>query len=325
MELDIIKVKTRYIYNMYAAIVTGPDGQDGTYMCELLQEKGYHLVKFRGDVGNYDEVYTVIQSCVDFECIEVYNLAAKVHASSPTDTFHVNTMGILNIMEAVKNTENKSRYKIFQASSSEIFANHWETPQTEYSMRVPGNIYGISKVSADSMVRYYRETHDLHVCSGILYNHESPRRKGIYVTQKIIKGLQSGECFQIGNLESRRDWGHAKDYVKAMWLMLQQSLPEDFIIATGKTYSVREFIEIVVGKLNKTITWSGQGKYEVGKIDDKVVVEVSEKFYRSDNKTLLVGNAKRIEKLGWVREYDIDSLIEEMLHPFQEKFQVSNT
>jgi GDPmannose 4,6-dehydratase len=302
---------------MYAAIVTGPNGQDGSYMCELLKEKGYHLIKFRGDVRNYDEVYDTIQSCVDFERIEVYNLAAKIHGSSPTETFQVNTMGILNIMEAVKNTENKSRYKIFQASSSEIFANHWETPQTEYSMRVPGNIYGISKVSADSVMRYYRENHDLYVCSGILYNHESPRRSGIYVTQKIIKGLQSGECFQIGNLESRRDWGHAKDYVNAMWLMLQQPIPSDFIIATGKTHSVREFIEIVVGKMNKTIKWLGQGKNEVGKIDDKVVVEVSEKFYRSDNKTLLVGNPGRIENLGWLREYDIDSLIEEMLHPPQ--------
>ena len=165
------------------------------------------------------------------------------------------------------------------------------------------------------MVRYYRENHNLHVCSGILYNHESSRRTGVYVTQKIIKGLQSGECFQIGNLESRRDWGHAKDYVKAMWLMLQETVPSDFIIATGKTHSVREFIEIVVSKMNKHVEWSGEGINEVGKIGDKVIVEVSEKFYRSDTKTLLVGNPKRVENLGWIREYDIDSLIEEMLHP----------
>jgi GDPmannose 4,6-dehydratase len=300
---------------MYVSIVTGANGQDGSYLCELLEEKGYHVLKFSGDVIKYSDVYENIEKCIDYERIEIYNLAAKIHDISQTDTFQVNTMGILNIMEAVKNLGIQSKCRIFQASSSEIFANHWETPQTEYSMRVPGNIYGISKVSADSMVKYYRENHDLHVCSGILYNHESPRRKGIYVTQKIIKGLQSGECFQIGNLESRRDWGHAKDYVKAMWLMLQQSNPNDFIIATGKTYSVREFIEIVVGKMNKTITWLGEGKNEVGIVDDKVVVEVSEKFYRSDNKTLLVGKPGRIEKLGWVREYDIDSLIEEMLNP----------
>lgn len=315
MGLDIVKVKTGYTFNMHAAIVTGPNGQDGSYICDLLQEKGYHLVKFHGDVRNYDEVRATIQSCVDFERVEVYNLAAKVHASSQPETFHVNTMGILNIMEAVKNLGVQSTYRIFQASSSEIFANHWETPQTEYSMCVPGNIYGISKVSADSMVKYYRENYGLHVSSGILYNHESPRRKDIYVTQKIIKGLQSGECFQIGNLESKRDWGHAKDYVRAMWLMLQQSNPGDFIIATGKTCSVREFIEIAVNKMNKTITWVGEGKNEVGVVDDKVIVEVSGEFYRTDTKTLLVGNPRHMENLGWVREYDIDSLIEEMLHP----------
>jgi GDPmannose 4,6-dehydratase len=152
-----------------------------------------------------------------------------------------------------------------------------------------------------------------------LYNHESPRRPDTYVTQKIIKGLQSGECFQIGNLESRRDWGHAKDYVKAMWLLLQQEPTQtghrlrDIIIATGKTYSVREFIEIVVKKLNKTIEWSGEGTNEVGSIDGKVVIQVSQEFYRSDNETLLVGHNQSIEEIGWTREYDISSLIEDML------------
>lgn len=310
---------------MYAAIVTGPNGQDGSYMCELLQEKGYHLIKFQGDVRNYDEVYDTIKTCMDFERTEVYNLAAKIHESSPIDTFQVNTLGILNIMEAVKNTGMKSKFRIFQASSSEIFADHWETPQCEYTAREPQNIYGISKTTADTLVDHYRKKESLYVCSGILYNHESPRRPDTYVTQKIIKGLQSGECFQIGNLESRRDWGHAKDYVKAMWLLLQQEPMQtghrlrDIIIATGKTYSVREFIEIVVKKLNKTIEWSGEGTNEVGTIDGKVAIQVSEAFYRSDNGTLLVGNNKSIEEIGWTREYDIDSLIEEMIHPPQVK------
>tara|TARA_B110000503_G_scaffold10795_1_gene14701 strand:+ start:5539 stop:6474 length:936 start_codon:yes stop_codon:yes gene_type:complete len=310
---------------MYAAIVTGPNGQDGSYMCELLQEKGYHLIKFQGDVRNYDEVYDTIKTCMDFERTEVYNLAAKIHESSPIDTFQVNTLGILNIMEAVKNTGMKSKFRIFQASSSEIFADHWETPQCEYTAREPQNIYGISKTTADTLVDHYRKKESLYVCSGILYNHESPRRPDTYVTQKIIKGLQSGECFQIGNLESRRDWGHAKDYVKAMWLLLQQEPMQtghrlrDIIIATGKTYSVREFIEIVVKKSNKTIEWSGEGTNEVGTIDGKVAIQVSEAFYRSDNGTLLVGNNKSIEEIGWTREYDIDSLIEEMIHPPQVK------
>ena len=309
---------------MYAAIVTGPNGQDGSYMCELLQEKGYHLIKFQGDVRNYDEVYDTIKTCMDFERTEVYNLAAKIHESSPIDTFQVNTLGILNIMEAVKNTGMKSKFRIFQASSSEIFADHWETPQCEYTAREPQNIYGISKTTADTLVDHYRKKESLYVCSGILYNHESPRRPDTYVTQKIIKGLQSGECFQIGNLESRRDWGHAKDYVKAMWLLLQREPVKtghylrDIIIASGKTYSVREFIEIVAKKLNKTIEWSGEGPNEVGSIDGKVAIQVSQEFYRSDNGTLLVGNNKSIEEIGWTREYDIDSLIEEMLcHPIE--------
>ena len=310
---------------MYAAIVTGPNGQDGSYMCELLQEKGYHLIKFQGDVRNYDEVYTTIQSCVEFERVEVYNLAAKVHGSSPTETFQVNTMGILNIMEAVKNTGEKSKYRIFQASSSEIFANYHESPQTVYTPRAPRNMYGLSKVTGDSLVKHYRDNEGLYVCSGILYNHESPRRPDIYVTQKIVKGLQSGECFQIGNLESRRDWGHAKDYVNAMWLMLQQRWAMEFVIASGKTHSVREFIEIVTGKLNKKVEWSGEGINEVGKIDGKVIIQVSPKFYRPDNNTLLVGRKDYIEELGWSRKYDIDSLVQEMLHPPREKSRVSST
>jgi len=313
---------------MYAGIVTGPNGQDGSYMCELLQEKGYHLVKFRGDVRNYDEVYDTIHGCMDFERIEVYNLAAKVHGSSPIDTFQVNTMGILNIMEAVKNTGMKSKYRIFQASSSEIFAktkSTWSSPQTIHTMRGPRGIYGISKDTADSLVKHYRDIEGLYVCSGILYNHESPRRPDMYVTQKIVKGLQSGECFQIGNLESRRDWGHAKDYVKAMWLMVQQRWAREAVIASGKTHSVREFIEIVANKLNKTIEWSGEGTDEVGKIDSKIMIRVSPEFYRPDNNTLLVGMDDYIEQIGWTREYDFDSLVQEMIFPPSEESQVSNT
>ena len=312
---------------MYAGIVTGAKGQDGSYLCELLEEKGYRVVKFIGDITNYHEIYESIKQCVDFEKIEVYNLAAKIHYDSPPKTFHVNTTGILNIIEAVKSIGIQSKCRIFQASSSEIFANTkstWSTPQTIHTMRGPRGIYGISKESADSLVKYYRDKEEIFVCSGILYNHESPRRPDTYVTQKIIKGLQSGECFQIGNLESRRDWGHAKDYVKAMWLLLQREPVEsghhlrDIIIASGKTYSVREFIEIVAKKLNKTIEWSGEGPNEVGSIDGKVAIQVSQEFYRSDNGTLLVGNNKSIEEIGWTREYDIDSLIEEMLcHPIE--------
>jgi GDPmannose 4,6-dehydratase len=298
---------------MYAAIVTGARGQDGSYLCELLEEKGYRVVKFEGDVRNYDEIYETIKQCIDFEKLEVYNLAAKIHDNSPPDTFQVNTMGILNIMESVKNLNLKSMCRIFQASSSEIFANT-DCPQTVCTMRGYRNIYGLSKITADSLVSYYRNTYGLYVCSGILYNHESPRRPDTYVTQKIIKGLQSGECFQIGNLESRRDWGHAKDYVKAMWMIIQQSHPQEYIIATGKTHSVREFIEIAAKKMNKKIEWFGEGIDEIGKIDDEDIIRVSKEFYRPDNQTILVGKTNDLEKLGWTREYDIDTLIEDMVN-----------
>ena len=298
---------------MYTAVVTGARGQDGSYLCELLEEKGYHVVKFIGDVREYDEMYETIKKSIPDE---IYNLAAKIHHGSPKDTLHVNTSGILNIMEAVKNLGIESKCKIFQASSSEIFANTestWPSPQTVCTMRGYRNIYGLSKITADSLVSYYRNTYGMYVCSGILYNHESPRRPDIYVTQKIIKGLQSGKCFQVGNLESKRDWGHAKDYVKAMWMIIQQPHPQDYIIATGTTYSVREFIEIAAEKMNKRIEWSGEGTDEVGRIDGEVMIEVSSEFYRPDNGTLLVGNNDPIRKLGWTREYDIHSLIEDML------------
>ena len=304
---------------MKTVIVTGASGQDGSYLCEFLDEKGYQVVKFRGDITNYHEIYETIKQC---NPDEIYNLAAKIHYDSPIKTFHVNTMGIINIIEAVKSFGTQSKCKIFQASSSEIFANTkstWSTPQTIHTMRGPRGIYGISKESADSLVRHYRETEGIFVCSGILYNHESPRRPVTYVTQKIIRGLQSGKCFQIGNLESRRDWGHAKDYVKAMWLMLQQKWAMDFIIASGKTYSVREFIELAVKKMNKTIEWSGEGVNEVGIIDGETAVKVSCEFYQPNNNVLLAGNNDPIEKLGWTREYDIESLIEEMLSPPKEK------
>jgi GDPmannose 4,6-dehydratase len=298
---------------MYTVVVTGARGQDGSYLCELLEEKGYHVVKFTGDVRDYDEMYeTIKKSTPD----EIYNLAAKIHHGSPKDTLHVNTSGILNIMEAVKNLGIESKCKIFQASSSEIFANTestWPSPQTVCTMRGYRNIYGLSKITADSLVSYYRKTYGMYVCSGILYNHESPRRPDIYVTQKIIKGLQSGKCFQVGNLESKRDWGHAKDYVKAMWMIIQQPHPQDYIIATGTTYSVREFIEIAAEKMNKRIEWSGEGTDEVGRIDGEVMIEVSPEFYRPENGTLLVGDTTNLKNLGWTMDYDIHSLIEDML------------
>ena len=298
---------------MYAAIVTGASGQDGTYMCELLSEKGYHVKCLVGDICNYHNIHRLLIECMCYERVEIYNLAAKIHISSQTDTLRVNTLGILNILEAVKENDTQGKCRIFQASSSEMFGNTREVPQNENTVCNPRSMYGISKMTGHWLAKNYRENHKLYVSSGILYNHESPRRSDIYVTQKIVKGLTSGTCFSIGNLESRRDWGHAKDYVEAMWLTLQQERPDDYIIATGKTYSVREFIEMTVSKLNKTIEWSGEGASEVGIINDEIAVRVSEEFYRPDNNNLLVGDVSKIEGIGWKRNYDIQDLIENML------------
>jgi GDPmannose 4,6-dehydratase len=178
----------------------------------------------------------------------------------------------------------------------------------------PSSLYGISKLSAHLIAKYFREIHGMFVCSGILYNHESPRRKDTFVTQKIIQGLKSGECFTLGNIEARRDWGHAKDYVEAMWLMLQQEQPDDYVVATGKTHSVREFIEIAVHKMGKKIVWSGKGLNGEGRIDGKVIIKVSEEFYRPDDtKPIPMGDPSKLEAIGWSRKYTLNNLIEEML------------
>lgn len=295
---------------MYAAIVTGASGQDGSYICELLTGKGYHVKRLVGDVCNYHNIHRLLIECMCYERVEIYNLAAKIHK----DTLPVNTLGIFNILEAVRENDTQGKCRVFQASSSEMFGNTQEVPQNEKTVCNPRSVYGISKMTGYWLSKNYRENHGIYVSSGILYNHESPRRSDIYVTQKIIKGLKNGNCINIGNLESRRDWGHAKDYVEAMWLSLQQEKSDDYIIATGKTYTVREFIEMTASKLNKTIEWSGKGISEVGSIDGEIAVKVSKEFYRPDDNTLLMGDPSKLEYLGWKRNFDIHGLIESMLN-----------
>lgn len=302
---------------MYVAIVTGANGQDGLYMCELLLNKGYEikrLTRSDGDVLDYLTVYNIVSECSDYERIEIYNLAAKVNSGTPTETFKVNTIGLQNILEAVRELNIQDKCRICQASSSEMFGNTKEVPQNEVTQFYPRSIYGVSKVAAHWLTRNYRENYGIYACSAILYNHESPKRDKSYVTQKIVKGLQSGECFHIGNLESRRDWGHVEDYVEAMWLMLQQDTPDDYIVATGTTYSVREFIEITTSKLGKTINWSGEGVEEVGSIDDKVIVRVSKDFYRPCESNLLAGDSSKIRNIGWIRKHTIHTIIDDMLN-----------
>jgi GDPmannose 4,6-dehydratase len=254
--------------------------------------------------------------CIDHDRIEIYNLAAQSYVGTHTKmTYELNTLGLLNVLEAVKQLGISDKCKIFQASSSEIFGSVDEVPQDEQTPHNPTSLYGVSKLSAHLIAKHYREIHGLFVCSGIMFNHESPRRGERFVTQKIIKGLKSGECFTLGNIEARRDWGHAKDYVEAMWLMLQQDRPDDYVVATGKSHSVREFIEIAVHKMGKKIVWSGKGLNGEGRIDGTLAVKVSEEFYRPNDANILIGNPSKLESIGWSRKYTLHDLIEEMLFP----------
>jgi GDPmannose 4,6-dehydratase len=307
---------------MRVALITGASGQDGYYLQEFLKNKGYHVKCFpRGG-----DLEAFIVDVLWYDRIEVYNLAAQSHVGqSNTDakyTFEVNTGGILTILETVKKFGIRYKCRVFQASSSEMFGDVDESPQDEKTLFNPTTMYGVSKLAAHLIVKNFRDVHGLFVCSGILFNHESPRRGERFVTQKIIQGLKSGTCINLGNLEARRDWGHAKDYVEAMWLMLQQRQPSDYVVATGTSHSVREFIQIAVTKLGKHITWESDNN--VGKIDGRVVVKVSPEFFRPQYTHVLLGNPTKLESLGWTRKYDIHSLIEEMLFPAEEKFQASS-
>lgn len=298
---------------MKVAIISGYNGQDGTYLKKILNEKGYKL-KFIHEVLNEKLIRETIQSCSEYDVIEIYNLAAQSHVNiSTASTFEVNTMGILNILEAVRALKLEKKCKIFQASSSEIFGSVNEIPQDENTPYNPTSLYGISKLSAHLLAKYYRDVYKMYVCSGILYNHESPLRKDTFVTQKIIKGLKTGTCITMGNIFSRRDWGHAEDYVEAMWLILQQSNPSDYVVATGVAHSVRDFIEITANKLGKKIIWSGKGENGIGSIDGKESIKVSSEFYRPTDVNTLVGNPSKLESIGWKRKYDIHDIIEDML------------
>ena len=231
-----------------------------------------------------------VMDCIEYTQIEIYNLAAQSHVGksfkNATNTFQTNTETILFILETVKHLGIQHKCKIFQASSSEMLGE-------------PSSLYGVSKLSAHLIVKYFRETYGMFVCSGILYNHESPRRKDTFVTQKIIQGLKSGECFTLGNIDARRDWGHAKDYVEAMWLMLQQDVPEDFVICTGETHSVREFCEVAFGHAG--LNW-----------EDHVVID--EAFFRPAEVDLLVGAAAKAEELlDWKPGTSFENLVTMMV------------
>lgn len=328
-----------------AAIITGATGQDGSYLCELLLEKGYDvkcLVRtstyeletsslkscldsiqlYEGDVLDQPVIHNMIQNCEEHDRVEIYNLAAQsnVHASftCPSYTFETNTFGIMNILECVRQSKDHTKYRIYQASSSEMFGKARKTPQSEDTPFYPRSVYGVSKVAAHWLVKNYRESYGLFACSGILFNHESPRRGSTFVTKKITEGLKhifkgEKEFLELGNLNASRDWGHAKDYVEAMWLMLQQQEADDYVVATGETHTVREFVEMCVKELGKEIKWEGKAENEIGIVDGKTIVKVSPKFYRPCEVDKVIGDASKIRSIGWNQKNTIHDLIKEML------------
>jgi GDPmannose 4,6-dehydratase len=331
--------------NRKAAIITGATGQDGSYLCELLLEKGYDvkcLVRrstydietgnlkskldsiqlYEGDVLDQPIVHKIIQDCEEYDRVEIYNLAAQSHVHTsfkcPSYTFETNTFGIMNILESVRQTKDHTKYRIYQASTSEMFGKVRETPQSEETPFYPRSVYGVSKVAAHWLVKNYRESYGMYACSGILFNHESPRRGSDFVTKKITEGLKhifkgEKEFLELGNLNAARDWGHAKDYVEAMWLMLQQEEADEYVVATGETHTVREFVEMCIKELGKEIRWEGEAENEIGIVDGKTIIKVSPKFYRPCEVDALIGNASKIKNIGWTQKNTIHDLIKDMM------------
>lgn len=323
------------------ALITGITGQDGSYLAELLLEKGYTvygLVRRKSvlDFGNVehikDDINFIYGDMTDivslFDAVkksqpdEVYNLAAQSFVATsweqPIATADIDAIGVLNTLEAIKNIKPDTKY--YQASTSEMFGKVTEIPQKETTSFYPRSPYGVAKLYAHWITINYRESYNLFACSGILFNHESERRGKEFVTRKItdsvarIKfGLQ--EHLELGNLDAKRDWGHSKDYVNAMWLMLQQSHPDDYVIASGENHTVREFVELAFQYAGRGVEWTGNGVEEKG-IDKKTgqtVVKVNPKFYRPAEVEQLLGDpAKAIEKLKWNIDISFNELVKRM-------------
>ena len=327
------------------ALITGITGQDGSYLAELLLSKGYevhgiirrsssintsridhiygnkNLKLHYGDVTDSLSIMNVLKK---HNPTEIYNLAAQSHVKvsfdTPEYTAMVDGLGTLKILESVRLLGLEKTTKIYQASTSELYGLVQETPQKETTPFYPRSPYGVAKLYAYWIVKNYRESYNMFACSGILFNHESPRRGINFVTKKIVDGLEAigsarQECLYLGNLNSKRDWGHAKDYVRAMHLMLQQDTPEDFVIATGEQYSVKEFVERCAPYFAMKVRWEGSGLDEVGINDHtgKVIIRVDPKYFRpAEVETLLGDSSKARSVLGWAPEYSFDDLVEDM-------------
>lgn len=350
------------------ALITGITGQDGAYLAELLLSKGYevHGIKRRSSLFNtsrIDHLYqdphenniklklhygdltdstNIIRIIQEVQPDEIYNLAAmshvKVSFDSPEYTANVDALGTLRVLEAVRILNLEKKTKIYQASTSELYGKVQETPQTEKTPFYPRSPYAVAKMYAYWITVNYREAYNIFACNGILFNHESPLRGETFVTRKITRAaariaLGLDKKLYLGNLNSKRDWGHAKDFVEAMWLILQQEKPEDFVIATGETHSVREFIELAFKELGIIIKFKGKDENEIGYIDKLLqqnnflevgqeIIQVEKKYFRPTEVEILLGNPEKARKqLNWKTKYTFPQLVKEMVQADYEFFK----
>ena len=327
---------------MKHALITGVTGQDGSYLAELLLEKGYEVYgimrrKSVVDYGNVehikDKIHFIYADMTDIVSLinamrisqadEVYNLAAQSFVGTsweqPVATADIDAIGVTNMLEAIRTVKPEAHF--YQASTSEMFGKVQEMPQTEKTPFYPRSPYGVAKVYGHWITKNYRESYNMYACSGILFNHESERRGLEFVTRKITNavariklGLQ--DHVELGSLDAKRDWGHSKDYVRAMWLMLQQEQPDDYVIATNETRTVREFVETAFHHVGIEVEWHGSGVDEIGidKANGKTVVSVNPKFFRPAEVEVLLGNPAKAEAaLGWEREISFAELVKRMV------------
>lgn len=326
----------------FVALITGITGQDGSYLAELLLEKGYevHGIVRRSSSINTDRIdhiypriklhygdltdgSSLIRLIQEIKPTEIYNLGAQSHVKVsfeiPEYTGQVDALGTLRVLEAVRLLGMEKDVRIYQASTSELYGLVQQVPQSETTPFYPRSPYGVAKLYGFWIVKNYREAYNMHCSSGILFNHESPRRGETFVTRKIVQGLSRismgyQKTLELGNLNAKRDWGHAKDFVEAMWLMLQEPEPDDYVIATGEQYSVKQFVEAAAPYFGMRFKWEGEGINEVG-IDQtgEVRIRVNERYFRPAEVETLLGNPEKAKKkLGWRPKFTFEKLVEDM-------------
>jgi GDPmannose 4,6-dehydratase len=335
---------------MKKALITGITGQDGSYLAEFLLNKGYevHGIKRRTSLintyridhlyqdpqeqdlkfilhhGDLTDATSLIRIIQEVRPDEIYNLAAQSHVAvsfeEPEYTANSDALGALRILEAIRILKLEKKTKYYQASTSELYGIAQETPQTEKTPFYPRSPYGVAKLYAYWITVNYREAYGIYACNGILFNHESPVRGETFVTRKITLDLSRIKLgFQqnlyLGNLDAKRDWGHAKDFIEAQWLMLQQKQPEDFVIATGKQHSVRDFINEAAKNLDMKIEWKGKNLEEVGSYNGKDIIKIDPRYFRPAEVEALLGDASKAkEKLNWVPKISFNQLVKEMVN-----------